>query len=237
VTYRLAWSDIRGFVYDVGDPSDAGDTDDVGPDDARGGTIWVTGGHGRHQAAFPIQSDFHRTEPAGAESLTAHLNHSFGLIPSSEDVSTVRKVAGLYSVQYAAYFLVSLIGFGFLTPFALAGAAVESMSMWLWYVAVATFDLAMVLLLVAWTVPFFGHRAHPALFDTMAAVWVIGLWLGPTVAFLVLARRAGMPWRPGVSAGVDEPTGRKEVAGRPARGRAAAKHTEDRDPRRRRWPT
>lgn len=166
----LAWDHIAGFVSDF----------DVGQ--SKTGHVWVVGTEGN---AFRVQSDFHRESPKQAGEHAAYLNQHFGLVPSPDMAGVIRDHDEDYRYPTGAIRTISLLGFGFLSPFALLVGATATMRRWLWLVAEATFA-GMVSGLVVWYSN--NLRGSPVLHVAGPMVWFVGLWLGPTILTLGMAR-------------------------------------------------
>ncbi len=169
-TDYLTWDHIAGFVSDS----------DVGQSKAR--HVWVVGTEG---TAFRVQSDFHRESPKQASEHAAFLNQYFGLVPAPDVAGVIRDHDEDYRYPTGAIRTISLLGFGFLSPFALLVGATAAMRRWLWLVAEAAFA-GMVSGLVVWYSN--NLRSIPVLHVAGPTVWFVALWLGPTILTLGMAR-------------------------------------------------
>ena len=140
---------------------------------------------GTDNTAFRIRSDFHQESPKQADEHAAHLNQYFGLVPSPDVARVIRGHDQDYRYPTGAIRTISLLGFGFLSPFALLVGATAAMRRWLWLVAEATFA-GMVSGLTVWYSNNLRSSAVPH--AAVMTVWIVGLWLGPTILTLGMAR-------------------------------------------------
>jgi len=166
----LAWDQIAGFVSD----SDVGQS--------KRGHVWVVG---TDHTAFRVQSDFHRESPKQAHEHAAYLNQHFRLVLSPDVAGVIRGHDKDYRYPTGAIRTISLVGFGFLSPFALLVGATAAMRRWLWLVAEATFAGMVSGLVVATNS---NYLSSPVPHVACMTVWIVGLWLGPTILTLGMAR-------------------------------------------------
>ena len=82
---------------------------------------------------------------------------------------------------YLGCFVMSLIGGGFGTLFALFILALARMSRWLWLLPWAALDLSCLMLYAAYT--------DTTLFGPIWTLWILVFWPGPTIFFLVRSVR------------------------------------------------
>jgi hypothetical protein len=152
--------------------------DDKIPELAQLWVVWSPRHEGGQAHAFPVPSAFHRNSAATAHATATRLNGELGArLDAAEMGQVVRRQRTVPRNVYLGCFVMSLLGAGFGTLFALFILALAKMSRWLWLVAWAALDLSCLMLYTAYT--------DPALFGPMWTLWILLFWPGPAVFFLV----------------------------------------------------
>ena len=176
-TRVIPWRLIGGFIAIP---------DGKNPELSQLWAVWSPLHEDAHAQAFPVPSAFHRNTTAKVHATATQLNQDLG---SQLDTGEMAQVVQLVQRQrmvprgvYLGCFVMSLIGGGFGTLFALFILALAKMSRWLWLLAWAAFDLSCLMVYMTYN--------DPTPFGAMWALWVLAFWLGPTFFFLVQTQRS-----------------------------------------------